>query len=120
MPKSPTYTVYRKHAEKLHDLLSAADISFEPYREWKRLHEIIRVARPASGQVSDGLLSGPFRKLLDLGLIALLADVMEDDHVLLVPDDIIPSPLRSAVSSEAYVFDAGIIMRSLARVPCSL
>lgn len=103
-----TLHIYRAYTDRLGHLLLKAKISYEREQEWARLTKVIgdlRQARPTS-TLPCKLRPGPVRRLLDLGLIPLLTDIVEDPSVRVTTADLQPNASQSAVSQHRVRYSA--------------
>lgn len=98
MPASPTLPIYRKYTNALGRLLSAAKLPCESGQEWTPISEIFVGLRQQMVPNPYGLRPGPFRKLLDAGLVPFLTEIMEDRRVQFTSEDLKPNCPLSAVS----------------------
>lgn len=107
MPPEPsTSHIYHQYTNALGHLLSRTKLSYEPGQEWARVRELIddlQAERDRERSVPPyALRPGPFRNLLDRGLIPFLTNIVDDPSVQLTSADLLPACPMSAVSRQRF------------------
>lgn len=95
-------------------MLSGAKLSYGRGKEWERAETLVNSLRPPGGAASpNALRPGPFRSLLEAGLVPFLTEIFEDRRVQYVSDDIAAPPPVSAVSMCVGLCDIQLSLQGL-------